>query len=176
MTDEPRYTRTRPEPWSPDLRGDETDPLASAVQQAIGTASMCWEHPAGAGEFDSSQAAWVADGLLAFLRAGADDTPCDPAAYPTAGQLWHQLLAATAEQRISRLAALIESAIDGNNCHMAGHRSAMSYAGWPEGEAHAHAHGWAEGYLAHSAIHGCPAGIEQGAEALKRYRPEAVAE
>lgn len=42
--------------------------LESAVHQAIGGASMCWEHIGRAGVFDDVQAAQVADVLLAKIR------------------------------------------------------------------------------------------------------------
>lgn len=54
--------------WQPDLRGEETEPLESAVFQALGAASMCWK-PAPAGEFDSARAEAIGDGLLAWMRA-----------------------------------------------------------------------------------------------------------
>jgi hypothetical protein len=40
-------------------------PLEEAVFLAIGRASMCWEHPEGAGVFDSTAACEVGDALLA---------------------------------------------------------------------------------------------------------------
>jgi hypothetical protein len=39
-----------------------------AIREAIGTGSMCWEHPENAGVFLSDQALWVADGLIKYLR------------------------------------------------------------------------------------------------------------
>lgn len=36
----------------------------NAVAQAIGAASMCWTDVAGAGEFDSSRASLIVDGLM----------------------------------------------------------------------------------------------------------------
>lgn len=47
--------------------------LAEAVGQALGTASMCWEDPAGAGVFDSSACTRVYDGLMAYLSDWADE-------------------------------------------------------------------------------------------------------
>jgi hypothetical protein len=38
------------------------------VGQALGSASMCWSNPAGAGEFDSTQCKYVLDGLMAHLN------------------------------------------------------------------------------------------------------------
>lgn len=51
-----------------ELRGDEPDPLAAVVGQAVGAASMAWENPAGAGVFDDARASLVVDSLLAVLR------------------------------------------------------------------------------------------------------------
>jgi hypothetical protein len=57
------------EPWRPDVRPEDTkDAFESAILQAVGTASMCWENVAGAGEFDTRKAEWVANGLIAYLR------------------------------------------------------------------------------------------------------------
>ena len=47
--------------------------LAEAVGQALGTASMCWENPAGAGVFDSTACGEVHDGLMAYLSDWADE-------------------------------------------------------------------------------------------------------
>lgn len=47
---------------------DGTLSLESAVYQAVGAASMCWQHVDHAGVFDDARARWVADGLLAYLR------------------------------------------------------------------------------------------------------------
>jgi len=38
--------------------------LEPMVLQAMGQASMCWENVGGAGEFDSTQAREVGDGLV----------------------------------------------------------------------------------------------------------------
>jgi hypothetical protein len=54
--------------WQPELNGEEIEPLESAVYQALGAASMCWiPHPSG--EFDSTRAKDIGDGLLAWMRA-----------------------------------------------------------------------------------------------------------
>lgn len=45
---------------------DEVHDARELIAQAIGAGSMCWENPGGAGEFDSTQAAEVAD--AAYLR------------------------------------------------------------------------------------------------------------
>jgi hypothetical protein len=42
------------------------------VGQALGSASMCWSNPAGAGEFDSSRCGWVLDGLMGHLNKVVD--------------------------------------------------------------------------------------------------------
>ncbi len=47
--------------------------LAEAVGQALGTASVCWENPAGAGVFDSTACARVYEGLMAYLSDWADE-------------------------------------------------------------------------------------------------------
>jgi hypothetical protein len=52
-------------PWTPGPGGDE---LPSAVFQALGAASMCWE-PWPAGTFDSTKARWIGEGLLAWIEA-----------------------------------------------------------------------------------------------------------
>jgi hypothetical protein len=46
---------------------DGTLPLRSAVMQAIGRASVCWEKPEGAGVFDSAAAEEVGNALLALI-------------------------------------------------------------------------------------------------------------
>jgi hypothetical protein len=51
---------------------DGSLPLESAVGQAVGAASMCWEHVDRAGVFDDQRARAVADALLAYLRGGGD--------------------------------------------------------------------------------------------------------
>ena len=43
-------------------------PVHEAVGQAIGAASMCWETPEGAGEFDSTRASAIVDELMSLLR------------------------------------------------------------------------------------------------------------
>lgn len=40
----------------------------SAIFQAIGRASMCWEHLEGAGVFDDGTASQIGEELLAHLR------------------------------------------------------------------------------------------------------------
>jgi len=42
--------------------------LEGAVYQALGAASVCWEHPGAAGTFDPEQAREIGDVLLAFIR------------------------------------------------------------------------------------------------------------
>lgn len=58
------------EPWVPQ---GENLPLKEVVQQAIGSASMCWSNVRGAGVFDDQRAAWVADGLNAYLQRAVSD-------------------------------------------------------------------------------------------------------
>jgi hypothetical protein len=50
---------------------DEKNPpenLSSAVHQAVGAASMCWENPGGAGQFLSNNATAVARDLIAYIE------------------------------------------------------------------------------------------------------------
>jgi hypothetical protein len=47
---------------------DGSLPLATAVFQALGAASACWDNLEGAGVFESERARAVGDALLAFLR------------------------------------------------------------------------------------------------------------
>lgn len=49
--------------------------LATLVREAVGTASMCWEHPERAGEFDGKQANRVADNLLAVIGRQVQAVP-----------------------------------------------------------------------------------------------------
>ena len=51
--------------FSRDFDGQLT--LASAVFQALGSASVCWEKPEGAGVFDSTRAREVGDALVELL-------------------------------------------------------------------------------------------------------------
>lgn len=44
-------------------------PIHHAVMEAMGAASMCWEHPEAAGAFDYERAKAIGDELLALLRA-----------------------------------------------------------------------------------------------------------
>lgn len=53
--------------WTPTGDGGGPATLDEAVGQALGTASMCWENVAGAGEFDSTAAVEVFHGLMAYL-------------------------------------------------------------------------------------------------------------
>ncbi len=52
-----------------ELRGDEDDPLATAVFTCLGAASMCWETLNGAGVFQSDRARDIGDELVAFIRS-----------------------------------------------------------------------------------------------------------
>lgn len=49
---------------------DASDPLAAAIQYAMGAASVCWSEDAllKAGEFMSERAATIADDLVTYLR------------------------------------------------------------------------------------------------------------
>ena len=64
MTD----TETIP-PWVPDLADHDPDRIKTAVFQALGAASTCWENLSAAGEFQSEAAIRVGHGLMEFLKA-----------------------------------------------------------------------------------------------------------
>lgn len=49
-------------------REDEEVTLEQAVFESLGAASACWEHLAGAGEFESDRAKKIGDTLLVFIR------------------------------------------------------------------------------------------------------------
>lgn len=61
----------RSSPYAP-FDWDKDTPLKEAVMQAVGAASMCWEHVEGAGVFDSDRAVRVGDLLVAFIQDGID--------------------------------------------------------------------------------------------------------
>lgn len=46
----------------------EDTQLRSAIMQALGAASMCWENPEGAGEFLPERAIAIGDALEEFVR------------------------------------------------------------------------------------------------------------
>jgi len=46
---------------------DGIEDVRAAVFQTIGAASVCWQSPEGAGVFDSTRAAALGEGLLAWL-------------------------------------------------------------------------------------------------------------
>ena len=61
--------------WQPQPPSDETVedlPLNEWVGQALGSASMCWENPAGAGVFDSSRCGEIYEALMAHLNEAID--------------------------------------------------------------------------------------------------------
>lgn len=61
-------------PWNPTVREDgEKTTLSEAVGQALGTASMCWANVRAAGMFDSTEAARVYEGIMAWLSDWADE-------------------------------------------------------------------------------------------------------
>jgi hypothetical protein len=43
-------------------------PVPDAIMEAIGAASMCWEHPEQAGVFQNERAAEIGEELLTFLK------------------------------------------------------------------------------------------------------------
>lgn len=60
------------------VRGSDADiTLAEAVGQALGAASMCWEHPEAAGEFNSARAERIYKALMAII-AEKTTGPVDP--------------------------------------------------------------------------------------------------
>jgi hypothetical protein len=59
---------------------DGTLSLESVVGQAVGAASMCWEHVEAAGVFDDRKARAVVEALLEYLRAPAALRAINPAA------------------------------------------------------------------------------------------------
>jgi hypothetical protein len=50
------------------LRWPDDTPVHTAVGEAVGAASVCWEHVDQAGVFDSERASRIVDDLLTFLR------------------------------------------------------------------------------------------------------------
>ena len=47
---------------------DEALSLESAIFQALGAVSMCWEFPYAGGEFQSSWAKEIGDNLVSYIR------------------------------------------------------------------------------------------------------------
>lgn len=79
--------------WLPTVgEGERLDevPLERWVGEALGAASSCWANLAGAGEFDSTRCARIADALLAYvgaLLAEVEEREAD--AYPIGpGFMW----------------------------------------------------------------------------------------
>lgn len=60
--------------WRPTAGGGRVEdlPLNEWVGQALGSASMCWANPGGAGEFDSVRCAQILDAVMAHLNAVID--------------------------------------------------------------------------------------------------------
>jgi hypothetical protein len=56
------------EPWTPARREGEELAISQIVQEAVGSASMCWENVHKAGIFNSEQAEWVAGGAIAAIE------------------------------------------------------------------------------------------------------------
>lgn len=46
---------------------DNDTTIKNAVCQALGAASVCWEHPEGAGEFNPDQCVAIANELCKFI-------------------------------------------------------------------------------------------------------------
>ena len=62
--------------WTPDVADHDPERIKTAVFQALGSASTCWEHLEEAGVFDSDLARKIGDGLMKFLKA--EGVPVDP--------------------------------------------------------------------------------------------------
>lgn len=58
-----------------------TDPVLSAIQVALGAASVCWESMDGTGVFQSERAAQIAEDLAAHLRRDYALMPKEHAAH-----------------------------------------------------------------------------------------------
>lgn len=58
------YNRSEP----PFITWPVDTPVDQIVGEAIGAASMCWEHVERAGVFDSERASAIVDSLMAALR------------------------------------------------------------------------------------------------------------
>lgn len=56
------------EPWTPTRQEGEALPISRIVQEAVGSASMCWESVNKAGIFNSERAEWVAGGAIAAIE------------------------------------------------------------------------------------------------------------
>lgn len=69
-TAEPTFDNTGlwEEPWTPAKREGEEIPISQIVQEAVGSASMCWENVNKAGIFNSERAQWVAGGAIAAIE------------------------------------------------------------------------------------------------------------
>lgn len=63
---------TDTKPWAPVATWEEPVTLASAVGQALGTASTCWKPEPTDLVFDSERAKWVFEGMMAWLSDWAD--------------------------------------------------------------------------------------------------------
>lgn len=59
-----------PGAFSFDREHDGSLDLESAVFQALGAASTCWEHMEGTGIFESGRAKEIGDTLVAAIRSG----------------------------------------------------------------------------------------------------------
>lgn len=71
------------QPWAGFQREDDGSlSLSAAVFQALGAASVCWEHMEGTGVFDSTRARAIGDALLEEIRAELHWTPVPAAERP----------------------------------------------------------------------------------------------
>ena len=60
---------------------------------------------------------------IAFYEAGADTTPRERTTVPSAGQLWHELLAAPPDRRLAKLGWLLSQNDVACECFALDHRS-----------------------------------------------------
>lgn len=69
--------------WNPEIRGDEEDPVRSALAQAVGDASLCWNPPPG-GVFMTHRAQEIVDGFMNwyFERERLKNLRISPTPYP----------------------------------------------------------------------------------------------
>lgn len=63
---------TDTKPWAPTVTWEDPVSLREAMGQAVGSASMSWEHVDKAGVFDEGNAKWVLEGMMAWLSDWAD--------------------------------------------------------------------------------------------------------
>ena len=60
---------------------------------------------------------------MSDIEAGRDRTPVPENAWPTAGQLWHQLLEVDEAARLDRLGRLIDGMQQASECFLMNHKA-----------------------------------------------------